>query len=234
MSEFNIIYVQVLIGVIVVSLTIYVGVIYFSPSKKQPTKSSSGKKDKIKTKTDDEILNNNIDYKNLLNTSHDGDVLHGRTDKYSWNQNEAEVEMYIDLHVYSAAGSREVGAKDIKVTIKSTSLVVHINGKEVINGEFYAKVIADDCSWLIDTLRNGRKQLWFTFMKATPTVRNKHWKSLLKGDAEVNVSSLGPPVLGVDSSDVNSMKDAIKKVCLFILSLLFNVNITHGLYLIYP
>lgn len=201
MFDFDIVYVQILIGLIIVLLTIYVGVIYFSPTKS--TKSLSVHKDKDYAQLNDSLS----DYKKLLDTSNDGDILYGETDKYIWNQNESEVEMYIDLHQY-----KEISAKNIKVSIKSTSLSVHINGNLVINGEFFAKVLPDDCSWLIDTLRSGKKQLWFTFMKATPTVRNKHWKSLLKGDVEVNVSKLGPPVLGVDSSDVSSMKNAINKV----------------------
>ena len=201
-------YIQVFIGVIVVSLTIFIGVIYCSPSK--PKKPSSS--DKSGTDRDDNKFPSFSDYKNLLDSNYDGDILYGETDKYTWNQNESEIEMFIMLDEYYAQ-DKNINAKDIKITIKSTTLLVIINGSEVINGEFYEKVIPDDCSWLIDTLRSGKKQLWFTFMKATPTVKYKHWKSLLKGDQEMKASKLGPPVLGVDSSDPKSMKNAIDKVC---------------------
>lgn len=203
-------YIQVLIGIIVVSLTIFIGVIYCRPSK--PKKSSSFDIDKSGIDGDDTNFQNISDYKNLLDSNYDGDILYGETDKYTWNQNGSEIEMFIMLGEYYAQ-DKDISAKNIKVTIKSTSLLVIINGREVINGEFYEKVIPDDCSWLIDTLRSGKKQLWFTFMKATPTVKYKHWKMLLKGDQEMKASKLGPPVLGVDSSDPKSMKNAIDKVC---------------------
>lgn len=203
-------YIQVLIGVIVVSLTIFIGVIYCRSSK--PKKSSSFDIDKSRIDGDDTNFQNFSDYKNLLDSNYDGDKLYGETDKYTWNQNESEIEMFIMLGEYYAQ-DKDISAKNIKVTIKSTTLLVIINGREVINGEFYEKVIPDDCSWLIDTLRSGKKQLWFTFMKATPTVKYKHWKMLLKGDQEMKASKLGPPVLGVDSSDPKSMKNAIDKVC---------------------
>ena len=208
MMEIDMLYIQVFIGVIVVSLTIFIGVIYCNPSK--PKKSSSS--DKSGTDRDDSKFPSFSDYKNLVDSNYDGNILYGETDKYSWNQNESEIEMFIMLDEYYAQ-DKNINAKDIKIAIKSTTLLVIINGIEVINGEFYEKVIPDDCSWLIDTLRSGKKQLWFTFMKATPTVKYKHWKSLLKGDKEMKASKLGPPVLGVDSSDPKSMKNAIDKVC---------------------
>lgn len=208
--EIDMLYIQVFIGVIVVSMTIFIGVMYCIPSK--PKKSSSVDIDKAGADGDDIKFQSFSDYKNLLDSNYDGDILYGETDKYTWNQNESEIEMFVMLNDYYTQ-DEDISAKSIKVTIKSTTLLVIINGREVINGEFYEKVIPDDCSWLIDTLRSGKKQLWFTFMKSTPTVKYKHWKMLLKGDQEMKASKLGPPVLGVDSSDPKSMKNAIDKVC---------------------
>ena len=56
------------------------------------------------------------------------------------------------------------------------------------------------------------RYIWVTLFKKTPTLRNQHWKCVLKGDAEVNTASLGPPVHSLDVNDPAQMKAELAKV----------------------
>ena len=51
--------------------------------------------------------------------------------------------------------------------------------------------------------------IWITIAKKVPTVRNQHWKCVLKGDAEVDTNKLGMPVFKV--GDGAQMSEAMKK-----------------------
>jgi hypothetical protein len=151
---------------------------------------------------------------NLRETPNDPDLLYGSTDTYDWTQTESEVEMFVKLD--KVGNFANLRAKDIKAAITSTGLAVSVNGETLVKGTFPAKVLADDCTWQLEEPRNSDKRIWITLYKAVPTMRNQHWKSALKGDAEIDVSSLGPPVHGVDTGDKSSMKKAIEQVWLCI------------------
>jgi hypothetical protein len=140
----------------------------------------------------------------LLDTSNDPDVLHGSTDQYDWSQTETEVEIFVKLD--KVANLADLRAKQIRANITSTSLSVQVNGETLVKGEFPAKVLADDCTWQLEEPRNAPKRIWITLYKAVPTTRNQHWKSALKGDAEIDVAKLGPPVFGVDTNDPNRVQ----------------------------
>ena len=150
------------------------------------------------------------DYGNMLDTSHDSDILYGSNEKYDWNQSETEVELFVKLR--TVADYDKVRARDFDVIIRPSFLKVSIRGQTLIEGDLFDTVEQDECSWQMDINDNGDKVIWITLFKAVPTVRNKHWKCVIKGDAEVNVAKLGPPVHGVDTSSPDSIKDAIKKV----------------------
>lgn len=147
---------------------------------------------------------------NLLDTRNDPDILYGSTDKYDWTQTESEVEVFVKLDKFSNFAS--LRAKDIRANITSTGLSVAVNGETLLKGDFPAKVLADDCTWQLEEPRNSDKRIWITLYKAVPTMRNQHWKSVLKGDPEIDVGRLGPPVHGVDTSDKNAMKKAAQQV----------------------
>jgi len=143
----------------------------------------------------------------MLDPSTDNAILYGKTDKYEWSQNELEVEMFIGLKA-----SGDVKSKNVDITIKVKTLKVVVNGATLLEGEFFAKVEADESSWQLDTNDAGEKVIWITLYKATPTVRNQHWKCVLKGDQEISVNHLGPPVHGVDPNDPDAVKKAIQQV----------------------
>lgn len=154
--------------------------------------------------------NANFDYSKLLDTSTDNDVIFGSTDKYEWSQNETEIDMYIFIPEGHSNGIR---AKDVHVEINTQTLRVNIHGNTVLDGTLYAKVLADDCLWQLDTNRKGQTTIWITLYKAIPTVRNQHWKCVIRGDGEINVSHLGPPVHGLNASNQDDLKSAAQKVC---------------------
>jgi hypothetical protein len=147
---------------------------------------------------------------NLMDPAKDPDILYGSTERYDWNQTESEVEMFVKLS--GVSDTSDVRAKNIKVSITSTSMSIAVNGTTLVKGDLFAKVLSDDCTWQLEEPRNGEKVVWITLFKAIPTARNQHWKSVLKGDATIDVSKFGPPVHGVDTSSPASMKKAIQAV----------------------
>eukprot|EP01032_Pedospumella_encystans_P008738 gene8738-10340_t len=158
---------------------------------------------------DDEDEEDETDFtaQTMLDPSTDNAILYGKTDKYEWSQNELEVEMFIGLNA-----SGDVKSKNVDITIKVKTLKVVVNGSTLLEGEFFAKVEADESSWQLDTNSAGEKVIWITLYKATPTVRNQHWKCVLKGDQEISVNHLGPPVHGVDPNDPDAVKKAIEQI----------------------
>lgn len=159
------------------------------------------KNDKAQSKMTDQ------DFKKLLDTSKDSDYLHGETDRYKWSQNEHEIE--IDLTIPSSLySSSTLTKKDISCVMKIDRISVTIRGEDVLSGDFYALVDPDECNWQIDK-DGGKECLSITIKKKVPTVRNQHWKCVLKGDAEVDTSKLGMPVFKV--GDGEQMSEAIKK-----------------------
>jgi hypothetical protein len=164
----------------------------------------------VKREEEDDDDENAPDIKNLLDTRNDNEILYGKTEKYEWNQTETEVEMFLFLD--SVEGNEDIRAKNMTVDIKKDSLKVSAYGKELINGIFFAKVLADDCTWQLDRSSDNRKVVWITLYKASPTLRNQHWRSIIKGDPEIKVSHLGPPVHGIDVDSKSSIKNAAKMV----------------------
>lgn len=148
--------------------------------------------------------------KDLFDRSADSDIIYAKTDRYDWNQSETDLDVFVNLK--SVKDGNNVRAKDVNVSIKSTSITITVNGVKLIEGDFYAKVLQDDCTWQMDTASNGERVIWLTLYKAVPTVRNRHWTCVLKGDKEIKVSHLGPPVHGVDANDPDAIKKSIQMV----------------------
>lgn len=73
------------------------------------------------------------------------DILAGQTEKYEWQQNARELDMYIPL----AAGQR---SRDITCAITATSLSVSISGEIILEGTFAGEVIPVECNWQIGNL----------------------------------------------------------------------------------
>lgn len=150
--------------------------------------------------------------------------IEGRTEKYTWTQNESEVraiivfiselqcqqvEMYVTI-------PPDVRAKNVKVDMKHSQLVIEVNGNKIINGEVYREILPDDCNWQLEGEGESRK-IWLTLVKRNKTKGNQHWKTVIKGDAEIDVSRCGVPLHNVDPSmdkaRIRQMMDEVRHCC---------------------
>ena len=94
----------------------------------------------------DGFINENEDksevLEKLFSKNGNAEVLSGETDVYNWNQTEKEVELYVPV-------TATVKGKDINCKIRSNNMILTVNGEVLINGDFYATVVPDECNWQI-------------------------------------------------------------------------------------
>ena len=95
------------------------------------------------------------------------------TEKYKWSQELNEVIVQIDLPPKSTSKSVQV-----KMDTKHLKVVNLISKEEVINGELYGKISADESFWNIE---DGNK-LILTLTKASEII----WKTIIVGDKEID------------------------------------------------
>jgi nitrogen fixation-related uncharacterized protein len=98
---------------------------------------------KQKDKENDDVSNSpEFDFRSLLDKSKDRDYLHGKTDKYTWSQNENEIEMIIPV-------ASDITRKHISCSINPDKIAISIKGQVecIIEGELYASVIPEECNW---------------------------------------------------------------------------------------
>jgi hypothetical protein len=95
------------------------------------------------------------------------------TEKYKWSQDITEVIVQIDL-------PPKTSAKQITVDIKTKNLkVVNKNtGEELINGELFERIHAEDSFWSIE----DGERLILTLTKAQEVI----WKTIILGDKEID------------------------------------------------
>lgn len=105
----------------------------------------------------------------------------GTTDRYTWTQTLGEVTTNFFL-------PQDATAKVLKVDVGVTKLKITLKGQVLVEGEFYARIKADDHLWTIDTI-DGRKVLSLTFDKLEGMT---WWKTVLKGDPEINTKKVEP------------------------------------------
>jgi hypothetical protein len=92
-------------------------------------------------------IDENEDKKNealekLFSKNENPNVLSGETDVYNWNQTDKEVELYVPV-------AASVKGKDINCKIRSNNMILTVSGEILINGDFYATVVPDECNWQI-------------------------------------------------------------------------------------
>jgi hypothetical protein len=178
----------------------------------QPSKTKKNDEHQNEGEEENERENNNdFDYSNLLNTSTDDRPITGKTDRYEWSQSKEEIEVYIPLSKYG----EKISSNELDVVLQPNKFIVILRREVIFNEEFSYAIKVDDSCWMIDNNTVGNPHIWMNLTKATPTVRNQHWKSLFKGGPEVDVGRLGPPVHAIDPSDPSakdSFKSALKSV----------------------
>lgn len=73
------------------------------------------------------------------------DIMSGQTERYEWQQNAREVDVYIPLD--EAAKS-----KDISCKITPSTLTVSVRGAVVVQGSLSSEVVPSECNWQIGTV----------------------------------------------------------------------------------
>ena len=119
----------------------------------------------------------------------------GVADGYHWTQTLNEVT----IHVLVPFGSR---SKDVTCTIKTNTLLLVVNGLEILSGSFLGEIHADESIWTLDTTTlptttsssdsggssgsSGETYLVLTMEKRTET----WWSSVLVGGPEIDTTKV--------------------------------------------
>eukprot|EP00246_Nothoceros_aenigmaticus_P003560 TRINITY_DN14737_c0_g1_i1.p1 TRINITY_DN14737_c0_g1~~TRINITY_DN14737_c0_g1_i1.p1 ORF type:complete len:332 (+),score=77.66 TRINITY_DN14737_c0_g1_i1:175-1170(+) len=100
-------------------------------------------------------------------------------DKYSWTQSLSEVT----VHVPVPEGTKSRG---VTCEIKKTHLKVGLKGQPpIVEGELFNPVKPDDCFW---SLEDGK----IVSVLLTKKNQMEWWKSIIKGDPEINTQKVEP------------------------------------------
>ncbi len=87
-------------------------------------------------------VNNNLSdlSQMILDSGKTQDYLYGCTNKYTWSQNETEIELLLPV-------SEEISKKNVKCNIKANKLTLVINENIQLDGDLYSEVIPEECNW---------------------------------------------------------------------------------------
>ena len=116
----------------------------------------------------------------LVESQSQDEILNGKTDTYEWKQTEREID--ISFHVPA-----DLKRTSVKLEVSNRQLLIAINGKEIVKGQFYAEIVGEDSNWQFEGSGEDRR-LEFTAPKKVPTQRNQHWRSAIKGEGEIGIS----------------------------------------------
>ena len=148
------------------------------------------------------------EFKKLVAAKNSKIKISGATSRYTWKQNDQEIDIFIPL-------SNNINRSDIKVEIKTYFIKVHIAGMKVLDDRFKAAVTPDDCNWQIDDWE-GTRRLWITVSKKEITSSNEYWKYVLVDDEDKEVDgvlgNLNIPIFNVNSDDPKFIADTISKL----------------------
>jgi hypothetical protein len=86
----------------------------------------------------------------------------GETSRYSWMQNETDVDVFVPV-------APEVDKKSVQVTVTATHVRALVRGRAVLDDDFHAEVVPPDCFWQLDETKK-QKVLWLSFQKKAPKV----------------------------------------------------------------
>lgn len=77
---------------------------------------------------------------------------------------------------------RETRSKDLTVNLESDSILISLDGKEIIAGEFYSDIKDEDSTWSLEDSR----VIILSLEKGTETI----WKTIIKGDEEIDATKV--------------------------------------------
>ena len=106
----------------------------------------------------------------------------GTNEKYRWTQTLKELNVYVSVR----AGLR---SKHLTVSYTRSKLKVGVKGEDlIVDGEMFANIRCDDCTWTIEDSEDGR-EIALYLVKDN---QMEWWKSVCKGDEEVDTKRIVP------------------------------------------
>ena len=106
----------------------------------------------------------------------------GTNDKYRWTQTLKELNVYVSVR----AGLR---SKHLTVSYTRSKLKVGVKGEElIVDGEMFANIRTDDCTWTIEDSKDGREVALYLVKDN----QMEWWKSICKGDEEIDTKRIVP------------------------------------------
>jgi hypothetical protein len=152
--------------------------------------------------TKEEIIIESPSYKEKASIS-------GSTPRYTWKQSDQDVDIFIPIEEYSKSS---VVKSDIKIDIKASFITVSIAGETILNDDFFAAVIPDECNWQIEELEDKKRQLCINVYKRAPTSKGNHWKFILLADEKLNQSAAdGVPIYDRSYEDSSNIDKKLAK-----------------------
>ena len=128
------------------------------------------------------------------------EAMGGTCDTYSWGQNETEVTV-------KAAGPPGLRGKEVKMKVTSDKLRLEVRGVAILDGELFARVIADEATFVIEDAPDGGRLVVVSLTKLRRTMANGHWKCVVKGEPEIDTDKFGPQVRSFDPNDAEGMSE---------------------------
>lgn len=107
----------------------------------------------------------------------------GETAKYIWTQTLNTVDIHIKP-TNNGSNKKRITKEDIKIVITNSKLKLSIQGEEIIDGEFYAKIKSEDSTWYVED-----NQLHIMIDKFKDM---EWWPCVIKGDPEIDVKKIVP------------------------------------------
>jgi CS domain len=102
----------------------------------------------------------------------------GSTDRYSWTQNENEIDLHLPIGHLAA---RKIQATDVNVEFGTMHIKVDVCEKRVLDDTLSAAVRPQECSWQLDEVK-GEQMLWITLAKRVPSTNDDPWQYILGAD----------------------------------------------------
>merc|ERR1712196_54081 len=138
-------------------------------------------------------------------TAEECDFYGGKTDRYTWTQNNHEVEMRFPVNSGTTT-------KDIQYKIRADYIELVIKGEPMLKGALYARVVVDDCIWTFDHDEDGQKALVWNLHKKEATEDRGHWKCVAEGEPKIDTSRFGGKVQTVNANDPESIAKMVAQM----------------------
>mmetsp|Transcript_75840 Transcript_75840/g.126439 ORF Transcript_75840/g.126439 Transcript_75840/m.126439 type:complete len:382 (+) Transcript_75840:52-1197(+) len=127
------------------------------------------------------------------------DDMGGKTDRYSWGQNEKEV-------IIKYRGPKGLKARDVKLNTTSRKVKLQVGSEKVCDGDLHKAIISDESTFSVEDDGDGRL-VTVTLTKETATKASKHWSCVVKGEGKIDPKSFGPEIITVNPNDPSAIKN---------------------------